>query len=47
MIQKFTIEPWTNYSAENPDEYKFHPIEYYANLKLMQVLSKIKYVHSY
>jgi len=27
MIQKFTIEPWTNYSAENPDEYKFHPIE--------------------
>ena len=26
-IQKFTIEPWTNYSAENPDEYKFHPIE--------------------
>ena len=26
-IQKFTIEPWTNYSAENPDEYQFHPIE--------------------
>ena len=27
VIQKFTIEPWTNYSAENPDVYKFHPIE--------------------
>ena len=27
VIQKFTIEPWTNYSADNPDEYKFHPIE--------------------
>ena len=26
-IQKFTIEPWTNYSAENPDIYEFHPIE--------------------
>ena len=26
-IQKFTIEPWTNYSSDNPDEYKFHPIE--------------------
>ena len=26
-IQKFTIEPLTNYSAENPDEYKFHTIE--------------------
>ena len=26
-IQKFTIEPLTNYSAENPDEYKFHLIE--------------------
>ena len=26
-IQKFTIEPFTNYSAENPDEYKFQPIE--------------------
>ena len=26
-IQKFTIEPLTNYSAENPDEYKFHAIE--------------------
>ena len=26
-IQKFTIEPFTNYSAENPDEYKFHKIE--------------------
>ena len=27
VIQKFTIEPWTNYSADNPDEYEFHPIE--------------------
>ena len=27
MIQKFTIEPFTNYSAENPDEYVFHKIE--------------------
>ena len=26
-IQKFTIEPFTNYSAENPDEYKFQKIE--------------------
>ena len=26
-IRKFTIEPWTNYTAENPDEYRFHPIE--------------------
>ena len=26
-IQKFTIEPLTNYSAENPDEYKFQKIE--------------------
>ena len=26
-IQKFTIEPLTNYSAENPDEYKFEPIK--------------------
>jgi hypothetical protein len=26
-IQKFTIEPYTNYSAENPDVYKFHKIE--------------------
>ena len=26
-IQKFTIEPLTNYSSDNPDEYKFHPIE--------------------
>ena len=26
-IQKFTIEPWTNYSAENPDVYQFHEIE--------------------
>ena len=25
-IQKFTIEPFTNYSAENPDEYKFQNI---------------------
>ena len=26
-IQKFTIEPLTNYSAEDPDEYKFQKIE--------------------
>ena len=26
-IQKFTIEPFTNYSAENPDEYVFKKIE--------------------
>ena len=26
-IQKFIIEPFTNYSAENPDEYKFQKIE--------------------
>jgi len=26
-IQKFTIEPFTNYSAENPDIYTFHKIE--------------------
>jgi hypothetical protein len=26
-IQKFTIEPFTNYSAENPDIYTFHRIE--------------------
>ena len=26
-IQKFTIETFTNYSAENPDEYKFQKIE--------------------
>ena len=26
-IQKFTIEPFMNYSAENPNEYKFFPIE--------------------
>jgi len=26
-IQKFTIEPFTNYSAENPDEYIFKKIE--------------------
>ena len=26
-IQKFTIEPFTNYSAENPDDYKFQKIE--------------------
>ena len=26
-IQKFTIEPFTNYSADNPDEYKFQKIE--------------------
>ena len=25
-IQKFTIEPLTNYSADNPDEYTFQPI---------------------
>ena len=26
-IQKFTIEPHTNYSAENPDQYVFYKIE--------------------
>ena len=26
-IQKFTIEPFMNYSAENPDLYQFHKIE--------------------
>ena len=26
-IQKFTIEPYTNYAAENPDQYTFHKIE--------------------
>ena len=26
-IQKFTIEPYTNYSSENPDQYVFHKIE--------------------
>ena len=26
-IQKFTIEPYTNYSADNPDQYTFHTIE--------------------
>ena len=26
-IQKFTIEPHTNYSEENPDVYKFYKIE--------------------
>ena len=26
-IQKLTIEPFMNFSAENPDEYKFHKIE--------------------
>jgi len=26
-IQKFTIEPYTNYSADNPDQYTFHKIE--------------------
>ena len=26
-IQKFTIEPYTNYSADNPDIYVFHKIE--------------------
>ena len=26
-IQKFTIEPYTNYSSDNPDQYTFHKIE--------------------
>ena len=26
-LQKFTIEPYTNYSADNPDIYTFHKIE--------------------
>ena len=26
-IQKFTIEPYTNYAAENPDQYTFHKID--------------------
>ena len=26
-IQKFTIEPYTNYSSDNPDQYSFHKIE--------------------
>ena len=25
-LQKFTIEPYTNYSADNPDQYVFHKI---------------------
>ena len=26
-IQKFTIEPYTNYASDNPDQYSFHKIE--------------------
>ena len=25
-IQKFTIEPYTNYASDNPDQYTFHKI---------------------
>ena len=26
-VQKFTIEPYTNYASDNPDQYTFHKIE--------------------
>ena len=54
-IQKFTIEPFTNYSAENPDVYTFHRIvakrvyntiilpEYRSRQELDQAINMILY----
>jgi hypothetical protein len=42
-IQKFTIEPYTNYASENPDQYSFHKIEakrVYNTIILPQYRSK-------
>ena len=42
-IQKFTIEPYTNYASDNPDHYTFHKIEakrVYNTIILPQYRSK-------